>query len=160
MSPASVQQIPPCCTARRRRDGAPQQVHRFLLRVACELERDRPWPRRRDKREAMLAEDRLRDCASTVRRGEEDPVGCAPLVSAGRGIWGVEEVNRQHMKGKPSLRVMVYSRAQGSATSAWSFIQSAPRPNLRAVSAMHVRSCCPASGKPSAQYSDTNERWT
>ena len=42
---------------------------------------------------------------------------------------------------------MTHSSAQGSATSAWSFIQSAPRPNLRAVSAMQVRSRCSASGK-------------
>ena len=37
-------------------------VHRVLLRVACELERDCPRPRHRDEREATFVEDRLRIC--------------------------------------------------------------------------------------------------
>ena len=47
---------------------------------------------------------------------------------------------------KASQRTMTHSWAQGSATSPWSFILSAPRQTLRAVSSM-VRRCCSASGE-------------
>jgi len=42
---------------------------------------------------------------------------------------------RKRARGLESRRTRV---AQGSATSAWSFIQSAPKPNLRVVSAKQV----------------------
>ena len=46
-----------------------------------------------------------------------------------------------------SQRIMMHSWAQGSVTSPWSFIPSAPRQTLRAVSSMQVRRCCSASGE-------------
>src|SRR5712691_3813469 len=71
-------------------------VYRVLLRVTCELERDRPRPRHRDEREATFVEDRLRSCAEAIRRREEDRVVYAPLWATSRGV--IEEVHHQHVK--------------------------------------------------------------
>jgi len=76
-------------------------VHRVLLRVTCELERDRPRPRHRDEHEATFVEDRLRICAAAIRRGEEDRVIYVPLWAASRGDMGSTSPARL---GKPSLR--------------------------------------------------------
>ena len=100
-SPASVQRIPRCTTPRQHCST----VHQVLLRVTCELEHDRPRPRHRDEREATFVEDRLRICASAIRRREEDRVVYAPLWAASRGDMRVIERSTSSARlGKPSLR--------------------------------------------------------
>jgi len=80
-------------------------VHRVLLRVTYELEGDCPRPRHRDEREATFVEDRLRNCASAIRRREEDRVVYAPLWAASRGDMRVIERSTSSARlGKPSLR--------------------------------------------------------
>jgi len=90
-------------------------VHRVLLRVTYELERDHPRPRHRNEREATFVEDRLRICASAIRRREEDRVVYVPLWAVSRGDMGVIERSTSSARlGKPSLREGNESHASGA----------------------------------------------
>ena len=115
-------------------------VGRVLLRVAHNFEGDGPRPRDGDEGETAQAEDDLRLHDLVLRRDVEDRVVCASLLAA------TYKTGKVRLKKKVSQRIVTHSWAQESAELAWSFIQSALRQNLRAVSAMQVRRRCSASG--------------
>ena len=102
---------------------------RVLLRVAHQFERDGPGLRNGDKGETALA----KDCFAARHSGAGSRRRRSYLMCVLAGCDKVD--NKIGAKASQRVGVMTHSSSQGSATSAWSFIQSTPRPNLRAASA-------------------------
>ena len=96
-------------------------VDRVLLRVAHEFEGNCPRPQDSGEDETALAEDGLRQHVLLLRGGVRDRVVRASLLAA-RHKKKVKLDEKGESENHDSLL-----GGQGSATSAWSFIQSAPR---------------------------------
>jgi hypothetical protein len=102
----------------------------------------------------LLVEDRHWDRVLAPRgRVENRIVGSSELAVHVMGGSFFSSGMSEEEKSK-----VTHSRAMGSPMSAWPFIQSAPRSNLAAVSAMQERRRSSASVKPNARCSVTKAR--